>query len=170
MHKIRTTADKCVGCFLALLMGIAVFNVLWQVFTRYVLSDPSSFTEEAARYLLLWISVVGASYAVGRKMHLAIDLLPQKFAHRHGGIILDLLIKGCILLFALLVLIIGGLSLVITTVSQGETSPALGVKVGHVYIALPLAGFIMVIYVLMDTIDLLITRRTITAGSPETPR
>ncbi len=161
MRKIRTIVDRGIGWLLAALMGIAVLNVLWQVFTRFVLSDPSSFTEEAARYLLVWISVLGASYAVGSRMHLAIDLLPMKLEDRRGGVVVELLIDGCIFLFASLVLIIGGLTLVNTTLSQGETSPALGLKVGHVYSALPLAGLIMIFYAILNAIERLTSGSTL---------
>ena len=153
MRTVRGIANWCIGSLLAGLMGIAVINVLWQVFTRFVLSDPSSFTEEAARYLLVWISVIGASYAVGGRMHLAIDLLPKRLAGRRGGVIVELAIDVCVFLFALLVLIVGGLALVKTTVSQGETSPALGLKVGWVYAALPLAGLIMIFYAALNAIE-----------------
>jgi TRAP-type C4-dicarboxylate transport system permease small subunit len=153
MRTLRGIADKGIGVLLAALMAIAVLNVLWQVFTRFVLRDSSSFTEEAARYLLVWISVIGASYAVGGRMHLAIDLLPNAVAGRRGGIIVALMIDACVGLFAVLVLIIGGLMLVATTVSRGETSPALGITVGYVYAALPLAGAIMIFYTVLDAME-----------------
>ena len=77
-RNVRTVADRSLGWVLVALMGIAVLNVLWQVFSRYLLKNPSSYTEEAARYLLVWITLLGAAYAVGARGHLAIDLLPGK--------------------------------------------------------------------------------------------
>ena len=71
MQKIRRTIDKVLAWFLIGLMGIAVLNVLWQVFTRWVLQDPSSYTEELARYLLIWIGLLGAAYAAGLTAHAA---------------------------------------------------------------------------------------------------
>jgi TRAP-type C4-dicarboxylate transport system permease small subunit len=130
--------DRALGWVLAALMGVAVVNVLWQVFTRFVLADPSSFTDELARYLLIWIGLLGASYAAGRQMHLAIDLLPTKLT--------GLLIEACIFLFALSVLVIGGIHLVVLTLMLGQTSAALHVPLGYVYLALPLSGLLMMFY------------------------
>ncbi|MDY7109571.1 MAG: TRAP transporter small permease [Planctomycetota bacterium] len=169
MRTARAIADKGIGTMLALLMGVAVLNVLWQVFTRFMLSDPSSFTEEAARYLLVWISVLGAGYAVGGGMHLAIDLLPSAVAGRRGAVVIMLLIDGCVVLFALAVLVIGGMKLVATTISQGETSPALGIRVGYVYIALPLAGAIMIFYAFLDALERLTSRGGDHKGGTDPP-
>ncbi len=141
--------DKVLGWFLVGVMGVSVINVLWQVFTRFVLSSPSSYTEELARYLLIWIGLVGAAYAVGRRLHLAIDLLPKRLTGRSAkwlAITVELLVAG----FALAVLVGGGVRLVQLTLSLGQTSAALGVPVGYVYLALPVSGMLMTWYALRD--------------------
>ncbi|HRD18591.1 MAG TPA: TRAP transporter small permease subunit, partial [Candidatus Marinimicrobia bacterium] len=74
MLKIRKILDNILKWVVVVLMAISVFNVLWQVFTRFILRNPSSYTEELARYLLIWVGLLGAAYAAGNKMHLAIDL------------------------------------------------------------------------------------------------
>ena len=137
--------DRALGWVLVVLMGIAVSNVLWQVFTRFVLANPSSFTDELARYLLIWIGLLGASYAAGMQMHLAIDLLPTRLTGR-PRFYLGVLIEACIFLFALSVLVIGGIYLVALTLSLGQTSAALHVPLGYVYLALPMSGFLMMFY------------------------
>jgi TRAP-type C4-dicarboxylate transport system permease small subunit len=55
-------------------MIMMVLNVAWQVLTRFVLQNPSSYTEELARYLLIWLGLLGAGYCVGQRSHLAIDI------------------------------------------------------------------------------------------------
>ena len=58
---------------------IAIVTVVcWQVFSRFILRAPSSYTEELARFLLIWIGVLGASYAYRTKAHLGLDLFYQK--------------------------------------------------------------------------------------------
>ncbi|UCG89244.1 MAG: TRAP transporter small permease [Gemmatimonadota bacterium] len=137
--------DRALGWLLVALMGIAVLNVLWQVFTRFVLADPSSFTDELARYLLIWIGLLGASYAAGKRMHLAIDLLPTRLTGR-PRFYLSLVIEACIFVFAFSVLVIGGVRLVALTLTLGQTSAALHVPLGYVYLALPLSGLLMMFY------------------------
>lgn len=145
MTKSTAAVDRALGWVLVALMGVAVVNVLWQVFTRFVLADPSSFTDELARYLLIWVGLLGASYAAGRHMHLAIDILPSKLKGRRR-FYLSLLIEGCVFLFALFVLVYGGLKLVTLTLTLGQTSAALHVPLGYVYLALPLSGLLMMFF------------------------
>jgi len=145
MTRLTRAVDRTVGWVLVALMGIAVLNVLWQVFTRFVLGDPSGFTDELARYLLIWIGLLGASYAAGRNMHLAIDLLPAKLTGR-GRWYLNVVIQASIFLFALAVLVVGGIRLVTLTLTLGQTSAALHVPLGYVYLALPLSGLLMMFF------------------------
>jgi TRAP-type C4-dicarboxylate transport system permease small subunit len=141
--------DKVLGWFLVLVMGLSVVNVLWQVFTRFVLSSPSSYTEELARYLLIWIGLIGGAYAVGRRLHLAIDLLPNRLTGR-AATWLAIVVELCVAGFALGVLVIGGVRLVQLTLSLGQTSAALGIPIGYVYLSLPVSGMLMIWYALRD--------------------
>ena len=75
---MRSKIDAVLSKTLVLIMSIMVINVLWQVFTRYVTGNPSSFTDELARYLMIWIGVLGAAYVSGRNLHVAIDILPKR--------------------------------------------------------------------------------------------
>ena len=154
LYRVKARVDWLLGWFLVVLMGLAVVNVLWQVFTRFVLGDPSSFTDELARYLLIWVSLFGAAYASGKRAHLAIDLLRTKLrgaaVHWHG-----IGVGAVILAFAVFVMVIGGVQLVLLSFLLGQTSPALGVPLGVVYLALPISGGLIVFYFV-----LFITERT----------
>ncbi|NIM51753.1 MAG: TRAP transporter small permease subunit [Gemmatimonadales bacterium] len=145
MTTVTQAVDRALGWVLVALMSIAVLNVLWQVFTRFVLADPSRFTDELARYLLIWIGLLGASYAVGGHMHLAIDLLPSRLTGRRR-FYLSVLIEASVFLVALSVLVIGGVRLVTLTLTLGQTSAALHVPLGYVYVALPLSGLLMMFF------------------------
>jgi TRAP-type C4-dicarboxylate transport system permease small subunit len=46
-----------------------VLDVLWGVFSRFVLRSPSRWTEEVATILLIWVSLLGAAVAFGRNEH-----------------------------------------------------------------------------------------------------
>jgi len=134
---------------LIMLMTIMVINVLWQVFTRYVLGSPSSFTDELARYLLIWVGLLGAAYASGKNMHLAINLFPSRLKvgnQRMLAIFVNILIIG----FALTTLVIGGGRLVYITSILGQKSAALHISLALVYSVLPLSGFLIIFYSLSD--------------------
>lgn len=142
----------CLGWALTAMMGLAVLNVLWQVFTRFVLANPSAYTDELARYLLIWIGLFGAAYATGKRAHLAIDLLRTKLTgralHWHG-----IAVGAVVALFALGVMVVGGVKLVALSFLLGQTSAALQIPLGVVYLALPVSGALIVLYVILFTIE-----------------
>ena len=143
--RLKSTVDKILEWALVFLMAANVFNVLWQVFTRFVLKNPSSFTEELARFLLIWVGLLGASYAAGKKLHLAIDVVVHRFSPR-SRLYAERLIQVFIFLFGLLVLVFGGIRLVAITLILDQVSAALQVKLGYVYLVLPLSGLLLMFY------------------------
>jgi len=153
MAKFEMRLNKVLEVFLVVLMSVLVIDVLWQVFSRYLLSSPSSFTDELAGYLLIWVGVLGAAYVAGRKEHLAIDILVQKSPPARQRR-LQFLIHALILLFALFVMVIGGASLVYTRFVLEVKSAALQLPLGYVYIVLPLSGLIIIYYDVLHILHL----------------
>ncbi len=129
-------------------MGVLVIDVLWQVTSRYVLSAPSSFTDELAGFLLIWVGLFGAAYVAGKKEHLAIDLVVQKAGPAFRKF-LEIFISQCIIIFAVFVLVIGGSWLVYTRFALEVKSAALEIPLGYVYIVLPISG----LFIIFFTID-----------------
>ena len=154
MKQLRHGLDRILRGAIALLMAGMVINVVWQVFTRFVLKTPSSYTEEAARYSMIWLGLLGAAYCSGHKSHLALDLLTGKLKGRSRQV-LEIFIQACLLAFALAVLVGGGGRLVWITLQLGQTSAALQIKLGYVYLAVPVSGVLIALYALMDLADAL---------------
>ena len=78
--KLRSQIDSVLEKALVFIMSLMVVNVLWQVFSRYLLANPSSFTDELARYLMIWVGVLGAAYVAGKGNHVAITYFSEKFS------------------------------------------------------------------------------------------
>ncbi len=150
--RAKKTTDKFLELALIILMGANVLNVLWQVFTRFVLRDPSSFTEELARYLLIWVGLLGASYAAGKKMHLAIDVVLQTLKNTRK-IWAEIGIQAFIFLFSFFVMVIGGLRLVTITLTLNQISAALQIKLGYVYLVIPLSGLLIMFYAFVFIVE-----------------
>ena len=149
MTRLRARLDAVLGGTLAALMGLAVLNVVWQVVSRFVVGSPSAFTDELARYLLVWIGLLGAAWGVGRRLHVAVDLLPRRLPPRlEAG--LERLVLGVVFAFGAGVMVFGGLGLVGLSFELGQTSAALGLPLGVVYLALPLAGLAVCLYTAAD--------------------
>lgn len=146
---MRKVINTYVGHFLVFLMVLMTLDVLWGVLTRYIVGSQASWSEELARFLLIWIGTLGAAYASGQKMHLAIDLLMPKLQPKNQHR-LKLLISALIILFVLLVMVIGGIRLMQLTNVLGQLSPALRVPMWLVYSVVPISGMLIIYYKIND--------------------
>jgi TRAP-type C4-dicarboxylate transport system permease small subunit len=146
---LRKKIDTILGNALVVIMTVMVINVLWQVFTRYLLGIPSSFTDELARYLMIWLGILGAAYVSGQNMHVAIDVLPRKLS-KSAQNKMARMVNLIIIAFAITALIIGGIRLVYISYLLGQHSPALEIPLAVVYLVLPLSGLLIIFYKVSD--------------------
>ncbi|MGB2273181.1 MAG: TRAP transporter small permease [Flavicella sp.] len=150
--ELRKKIDRILGNVLATIMAVMVVNVLWQVFTRFLLEDPSSFTDELARYLMIWVGVLGAAYISGRSMHVAIDLLPTKL-NKDGQVKLKIFVNILIIVFCFAALVVGGSRLVYITYILQQYSPALQIPLALVYLIIPISGLLIIYYKISDILN-----------------
>lgn len=141
--------DKILAYFLSLLLAIMTLDVLWGVFTRYLMGHQSSWTEELARFLLIWIGLLGAAFASGQRLHLAIDLLPRRLDESRRRR-LQIFINILVILFAATVMVIGGGRYVYLTFTLGQISPAMQVPMGLIYTVVPISGLLVIWYNLQE--------------------
>ena len=152
MKTLKNKIDFVLKWMLVFIMGTMTLNVLWQVFTRFIMQNPSSYTEELARYMLIWLGILGAAYVAGQKMHLAIDLLSTKLSGAKKCY-LEIFIQLTVFVFSLSVMFIGGIRLVQITLSLNQISAALQIPLGYVYSVLPISGALMMFYSATYIID-----------------
>lgn len=158
MKTIRSFLDKLimfVGCLFTVIM---VIGAIWQVFSRYILGDPSTITEELLRFGLIWTTMLGASYAFGKNEHLAITGLLDKLKGKNQTA-LRLVNDLFIISFAGAVMIKGGLNIVSTTMTQ--LTPILQIPMGVIYSIVPISGVIIIIYQLLNMPDWLKKKKEI---------
>jgi len=145
MDKVLKIIDKTLGWVMVVLMAVLVIDVVWQVTTRYVLGSASSYTEEIARYLLIWIGLLGSAFAYRKNLHLAFDYFSEKVTGRRKKW-LGYFIHTLIALFSLMVLVVGGSYLVLLTWELNQVSAALQIKLAYIYSVLPLSGLLIILY------------------------
>ncbi|MFV0576628.1 MAG: TRAP transporter small permease [Vibrio sp.] len=146
---------------LAFFMTVMIVAVVWQVFTRFVMNDPASFTDELSRYLLMWIGILGGAYTFAIKRHLALEILTSKMtgARKH---ILDIIINLIICSFAGVAMVYGGGDMVSTTLHHGQISPGIiifgeALKMGYVYLVVPIAGVLILYYGILNICESLVS-------------
>ncbi|MCI5080194.1 MAG: TRAP transporter small permease [Saprospiraceae bacterium] len=142
---MKKKIDTYIGYILVVLMMLMTLDVLWGVITRYAIGHQASWSEELARFLLIWIGTLGAAYASGQNMHLAIDLLMPKLpesAQKRLKVVIAMLIIA----FVLAVMVIGGSRLMYVTQVLGQLSPALRIPIWMVYSIVPVSGLLIIYY------------------------
>lgn len=171
--RIVKILNSILEILLTIVMSILVLDIIWQVFARWIINNPEfkisgflqalfvgmginptfPWTEELATFLMIWVGMLGASVALKRGSHLGIDYIVSKFSVRSRRIT-EVFTFLCIGLFSFFGMLLGGLYLVGRTFELGQTSPAMGLPMGYVYLAVPISGFFLVLY----SIELVVER------------
>jgi len=133
------------GWVLITLVVVMTVVVFLQVIYRYLLAQPLHWSEELARYLFVWISILGAALSVQRRGHFGMDfffkMLPDK--GRRYLIFLIYLLMGVVVL----VILVQGIFLVQKTAAQ--QSPAMEISMGWAYASLPAGAALMALHLLV---------------------
>jgi len=152
LKGVRIVLCRLLEAALIVAVLVLVLDVLWGVFTRKVLGDQAQWSEELARFLLIWVSLLGGAVAFGEKAHLGVDyfvglLAPE--ARRFMAVVSHVIV----LVFAVTIFMIGGLTIVMDNLAMGQTTPALNLKMGHVYLALPIAGVFIILFAVEQLLE-----------------
>lgn len=126
----------------AFLMAIMVGTTILQVFCRFVLGNPLSWSEELARYAFVWITFLGAAVAYRHGAHIVVEtvvvLLP-----RRAQVALAWL-ADALMVVALLVLLVQGVG--IAEVNSNVEATMLEIPMSWVYASVPVSAAIMLAY------------------------
>lgn len=173
IERLRGALDRVLSATLAVAFSLLVLAVLWGVLSRglgtlrawadtslglglgLLPSGQSPWTEESARFLLVWVGFLGAALAFGRGGHLGVDYFMGKLAPEARGLA-RAVAWACSLAFALWVLLAGGSALVSRTLESGQLAPALGIAKAWVYLALPVAGAFTAAFALLALLEIVL--------------
>lgn len=147
---MRAKIDNVLEKLVLLILVIMLLSVVWQVFSRFVLRTPSTITDEISSFSLIWVGLLGAAYAAGKNLHLAIDLIPEDVVKKRQGLFNGIVFLS-IALFAFTVMIIGGFRLVQLSFQFGQTSATLEIPLGFIYMVVPISG-VLICYYSIDTL------------------
>ena len=142
MKTLRNILTKLLNVLAGVSFIAMVALTCWQVFTRYVLQNPSSWSEELVSYLFAWASLLGASLVTGERGHMNIPILVERMSpviQKALGIFAELIAFA----FSLIILVYGGVQ--ISQLAMGQMTSSLGVAVGVFYVVMPLCGVLNMI-------------------------
>ncbi len=150
MKTLRKWINKVVEAFSVVIVAVMVLLVLWQVVARYLLNNPSTFTEALTRYLFVWLVLVSATYAFGSRDHMCISVLNARLKGRAKTAV-NIAIEVLTILFAACVMIFGGS--VITRMQMVSMDSSLHIPMGRVYSMIPISGGLTECFCLCNIAD-----------------
>ncbi len=141
-------ASRGSAVLLRLLLSILVIAMAYvlarQVFTRYLLGFSEYWTEELARYFLIWMAFLGGAFAVRSGAHISMGLAVM---HLRGATAawVRRVKDVCVATFATIMLVAGANYV---QVAMEQRTPVTQIPVGWIYFPIPLAGFFMLLFLL----------------------
>lgn len=165
MKRLCGAVHLALGRALVVLLGVMAVTVAWQVSSRLlarlslaldwpVFVQPSRWTEELAGFQLSWVALLGAAWVLREGAHPGLDLVYRQLGRRlrRGA---DVLGSALIMLFALVVLVYGGVRLVLMTQELDQRTAALGWPMAAVYSVVPVAGALLTLFALETLLEAL---------------
>ncbi|WP_168219857.1 TRAP transporter small permease [Pseudotabrizicola formosa] len=173
MHSILSAIDKlnaAVTVLVGLLLMVVTVAVFGQVTVRFVLTAgginiSAPWTEELARYALIWMVFLGAGVGVRHAQMIALEFGVRRLPARIGIPVRYLSIVLCVAFFALMVWV--GISFV--DLGRSETSPVLGITKDYVYWAMPVGAGLMILNALALVLDIGLSGRDIRFAADDAP-
>ena len=140
--NLLAKTEAAVIIAMVVIMAVVLFL---QVLYRYVLAQPLHWSEELARYLFVWLSILGATLGLQKRGHFGLDvffqMFPRKMKQSMGFFIYFLM--GIVIF----VILVQGITLVEKTAPQ--ESPAMGISMSWAYACLPVGGALMAIHLVV---------------------
>ena len=152
MHKVRAAIMKMLGVVITLLFILMTLVGTYQIVTRYFFNRPSTISEELLTYSFTWMSLLAYAYVFGKRDHMRMGFMADKLtgpARRY----LEVFIDALSFFFAAIVMVYGGIS--ITRLTMIQITASLRISMGWIYIIVPIAGLLIMIFSAMNAVDML---------------
>ena len=153
MKKLDVIVGKIEELIATVGLGAMSIITIVAVFFRYVFQSPVTWSEEAARYLMIWSTLLGISIATRQKAHLGIDIFvsmaPKTLQH-----VLEIF-SWTMLIIMYLFLVWTSILFIMNAVKTGNVTPMLRIPFSIVYLALPIGFGLSAIRGLQVLIDII---------------
>ena len=151
MKQLRKLLNHTLNVLAGVSFLAMVALTCWQVLTRYVLQNPSSWSEELVSYLFAWMALFGASLVVGERGHMNIPIVVERMGDK-GRKFFAIFAELVVFTFSGVILVYGGIQ--ITSLAMGQMTSSLGLPIGVFYIILPLSGMLNIVYTILNIVDI----------------
>lgn len=151
LHSIRKVIDMITSTACVFIFALMVIVGTYQIVTRYFFNSPSTVSEELLTYSFTWMALLASAYVFGKRDHMRMGFLADKLTGFPRKV-LEIIIECLVILLAGSIMVYGGLNIMQLTMTQVIAS--LGIPMGVVYTVVPLSGILIVIYSVLNIVDL----------------
>lgn len=141
--KTLQTINRGTEWLTSIFLIIMVVIIFLQVVSRTFLQSSFPWTEELARYLMIWLTFLGAAFSFQYGAHIGIGIITDRLPKKVAAIVNVIVCLLCIFLFSILT--VKGWELV--TRSMNQKSPAMSLPMSYVYFIIPISGVLMILNV-----------------------
>ncbi len=152
LHKIRKWIDLVLSSACAVIFAAMVVIGTYQILTRFIFRRPSTVSEELLTYSFTWMALLASAYVFGKRDHMRMGFAADKLG-KAGQKVLNIISEILIVILAGSVMIYGGVTIMDLTMTQSTAS--LGIPMGVVYTIIPLSGVLIVVYSILNLVDLI---------------
>lgn len=142
MKKLEKALDFAMSTIMSIVMLVLILFGTWQIFTRWVLNNPSTYTEELLRYLLIWAGMIGAAYCFFHDKHVKLTLLTSRLKGKQLAA-LNVFDDVIVLAFVFYVYIYGGFQMVAGNMTQ--LTAVLRLPMSLIYACIPVSGVFVIL-------------------------
>lgn len=139
---IERTLDALLGCAIAVMVG----SMIWQVIGRYLFHKAPGWTEELARFTMLWVAMLGSAAALRSGGHLAVTAFVDTLGPRALAVVLAL--RDAVMVAAAGLLAWQGF--LFAQLNGAQESAAMEIPMSLPYAAMPVGGALIIVMVLLS--------------------
>ena len=158
LDRFARMLERTLEAVLAIMLAVLVASLVWQVFGRYALDSAPSWSEELARFLMVWISMLGSAVVMRENGHITVSVLVDSLPTRLRTVLLA--VRDAVVLGTVYVLFSYGINL--ASLLKGQLSAAFEVSMAIPYAALPTGAFLIGLAVIIARL----TRSPYARGTP----
>ena len=140
----------------AALLATSCTLVFANVVLRYGFGMSLAWAEEVSRYMMIWLSFLGAGLALREGAHIAVETLPDSLSPALARVVRGLVV----LLMAAFLALILWLGWQYAQFAMMQRTPVLRLPVGYIYLAIPVGMALMLIHLLLVARRYVLTDRT----------
>ncbi|GIO20353.1 sialic acid TRAP transporter small permease protein SiaQ [Oceanobacillus oncorhynchi subsp. incaldanensis] len=148
---LLNTCNRIVEVFLAIALSVMSLAIFYQVFSRYVMGSATSWSEELARTLMIYIVLLGSALALKRGEMLSVDLISEMLKKKSNKI-LQIIVNSLSIIFYIILVIFG---FEMAERVGGQSMQGLGISMYWFYFSIPLGGVFLTLNSLGNIIELI---------------